>query len=331
MIPIRDTTPSRSYPVVNMMIIGINVSIFLVQLAQGPGLDRFLYTYGLVPARYSQPQISFHFSLFEQIFALISFMFLHGGFWHLLGNMWSLFIFGDNVEDRLGPLRYLTFYMLCGLTSGLTHLVLNLHSNLPTIGASGAIAGVMGAYFVLYPRARILTLIPIFFIPYFLEIPAFFFLGLWFLIQFFNAAASSADMSGIAWWAHIGGFVFGILFLKLFMAFPAEPGRLQRMTERKGTSRLQVVRPVGPGSDPNLYAVISVSPHEATAGARKLVDIPWGFHSRMFHVDIPPGVRQGNVLRLKGMGRALPDGQRGDLLLKVMIAGADDQGNEGGN
>jgi hypothetical protein len=217
------------------------------------------------------------------------------------------------------------------LTSGLTHLVLNLHSNLPTIGASGAIAGVMGAYFVLYPRARILTLIPIVFIPYFLEIPAFFFLGLWFLLQFFNAAASSADMSGIAWWAHIGGFVFGILFLKLFTAFPSSSGRLQKMTEKKNTSRLQVIRPVGPGSDPNLYAVISVSPHEAAAGVRKLVDIPWGFQSRLFRVNIPPGVRNGNVLRLKGMGKALPDGQRGDLMLKIVIAGTDGERREGGN
>ena len=169
MIPLRDTQPTNNYPVVNNVIIGINVVIFLVQLSQGEGWSRFVYIYGLVPARYSIPQISAYFSASQQIFSFVSFMFLHGGFLHLLGNMWSLYIFGDNVEDRLGPFRYLLFYLICGVASGVSHLLLNQQSNIPTIGASGAIAGVMGAYFILHPRSKILTLIPIFFIPYFLS------------------------------------------------------------------------------------------------------------------------------------------------------------------
>ncbi|CAB1081952.1 FIG056164: rhomboid family serine protease [Olavius algarvensis Delta 1 endosymbiont] len=169
MIPLRDTTPAKNVPVVNYTLIGINVVVFLIQMSQGAEWDRFVFTYGLVPARYSIPQLSDYFSAQQQVIAFVTFMFLHGGFWHLLGNMWSLYIFGDNVEDRLGPPGYLVFYLICGIASGVSHLVLNLHSNLPTIGASGAIAGVMGAYLILHPRSKILTLIPIFFIPYFIE------------------------------------------------------------------------------------------------------------------------------------------------------------------
>ena len=133
MIPIRDTIPSNNYPVVNNTIIGINVVVYLVQVALIPDLNRFVYIYGLVPARYSVPQITSYFTTSQQLFSLLSFMFLHGGFWHLLGNMWSLYIFGDNIEDRLGPFRYLVFYLLCGMISGFSHLIFNLHSNIPTI------------------------------------------------------------------------------------------------------------------------------------------------------------------------------------------------------
>ncbi|MBW2144801.1 MAG: rhomboid family intramembrane serine protease, partial [Deltaproteobacteria bacterium] len=161
MLPIRNTVQSRSYPVVNTTIIAANVLFYLVEMSQGANFEQFIVVYGLLPARYSVPEIAAHFSLGQQIFSFFSFMFIHGGFWHLLGNMWSLYIFGDSVEDRLGPFRYLVFYLLCGIGSGLSHLVLNWHSQVPTIGASGAIAGVMGAYFLLYPKSRILTLIPI--------------------------------------------------------------------------------------------------------------------------------------------------------------------------
>ena len=321
MIPLRDTIPARNYPLVNNLIIGSNVVIFLVQLLQGAGLDRFIYIYGLVPARYSVPQIAAYFSTGQQIFSIFSFMFLHGGFWHLLGNMWSLYIFGDNVEDRLGHFRYLMFYLICGLVSGLTHLVLNLNSNVPTIGASGAIAGVMGAYFILHPRSKILTLIPIFFIPYFIEIPAFFFLGFWFILQFISAAGSHGQIGGIAWWAHIGGFVFGIVFLKVFLALPsaAASQKVRRVTERKKTPRLQIIRPVRLGSDPNLYGTITVTPHEAETGTHKLVNIPWGFQKRLFKVVVPPGIQEGRILRLKGLGKKISSDQDGDLLLKVVI------------
>jgi hypothetical protein len=248
-------------------------------------------------------------------------MFLHGGFWHILGNMWFLYIFGDNVEDRLGPFRYFVFYLLCGLVSGLSQLIFNFHSNVPTIGASGAIAGVMGAYLILHPHSKILTLIPIIFIPWFIEIPAFFFLGFWFFLQFINAAGSHGHVSGIAWWAHIGGFVFGMACLKIFIALP-ETGasdKLRRVTAKRKTHRLQVIRPVGPGAAPHLYGTINITPFEAMIGTQKLVNIPWGFQKRIVKVNVPPGVKEGSKLRLKGLGKIAADDQRGDLYLKVMI------------
>jgi len=313
MIPIRDTIRSKNYPVVNITIIVLNILLFFIELSQGEGLNRFIYTYGLVPARYSVPSISSYFSL-------ISFMFLHGGLFHLLGNMWSLYIFGDNVEDRLGSLRYLLFYLLCGFASGLSHLVINWHSQIPTIGASGAIAGVMGAYMILYPKSRILTLIPIFFFFHLVEIPAVFFLGIWFIFQFLSAASTSGQ-GGIAWWAHIGGFIFGIIFLRLFLLF-GEPalGRKVRQIAKKGRSaRIQVIRPVSSGQDPDMYGYISITKREAVFGARKLINIPKGFKKRTFFLTIPPGTSEGSKLKLSGLGRQLDGGRSGDLYLKVNI------------
>jgi len=321
MIPLRDTTPTRNYPVANTAIIGINVVVYFIQLMQGPEINRFIYIYGLVPARYSIPRLAEYFTTGQQVFSLFSFMFLHGSFWHILGNMWSLYIFGDNVEDRLGPMRYSLFYLLCGLASGISHLILNLHSNLPTIGASGAIAGVMGAYFILHPRSKILTLIPIFFIPYFLNIPAFVFLGLWFLLQFINAAGSQGAAGGIAWWAHIGGFLFGMVFLKLFSSLPdtGMSRQVRRFTAKRKTPHLQVIRPAGSGEDPHLYGLIKITPHEALSGTRKLVNIPLGFQKRLFNVKVPAGIQEGAVLRLKGLGQRPGGRQAGDLFLKVTI------------
>jgi hypothetical protein len=320
MIPLRDTIPSKNYPVVNTSLIVCNVLVFLIQLGQGAHFDRFVYIYGLVPARYSVPAVSSYFSVGQQLFSLLSFMFLHGGFWHLLGNMWFLYIFGDNVEDRMGSARYLLFYLLSGLISGLTHLMFNMTSNIPTIGASGAIAGVMGAYVMMFPRARILTLFPIFIIPFFFEIPAYFFLGAWLLLQFLNAAGDHAA-GGIAWWAHIGGFLFGMAFVRFMPSLPSMgvSDHIRQYTEKRSTPKLQVVKPTGSGTDPNLYGVIEVSPFEAMMGATKVVNIPWGFANRLFKVTIPPNVHQGSVLRLKGMGRQTPEGLRGDLLLRVAI------------
>ena len=321
MIPIRDTIESKTYPVVNSIIIALNVLLYLVQLAQGDRLNQFIITYGLVPVRYSVPQIGAYFTFGQQVLSLFSFMFIHGGFLHLLGNMWSLYIFGDNVEDRLGPIRYLLFYILCGLLSGLSHLFINWHSQIPTIGASGAIAGVMGAYFLLYPGAKVLTLIPIFFIPYFMQIPAFLFLGFWFVLQFISAAGSSGQAGGVAWWAHIGGFVFGMIFVKLFLKVP-ELGvsrKARQITSKKKTHRLQSLKVMGTADDPHIYGSISITPREAQFGTRKLVNIPWGFQKRLFTVTVPPGVREGTKLRLAGMGKRIDDRNRGDLYLKVMI------------
>lgn len=320
MFPLRDTTPSKNYPVVNTVIIAVNVMVYLIQSSQGPYLERFVFIYGLVPARYSIADLAERFTLGQQAFSFLSFMFLHGGFWHLLGNMWSLYIFGDNVEDRMGPLRYTVFYLLCGIVSGLSHLVLNLQSPVPTIGASGAIAGVMGAYFLLYPSARILTFIPIIFIPYFIEIPAYVFLGIWFLLQFLNAAGSSGAAGGVAWWAHIGGFIAGMALIKLLGSMPASG--LTRMirptTEKHRTPRLQSIKTTARMDDPNIYGAIVITPEEASRGTQKLVNVPWGFHSRIVRVTVPPGIREGVTLRLEGMGRQMEE-RTGDLLLKVSI------------
>jgi rhomboid family protein len=321
MIPLRDTIQSRSYPVINTTIIVLNCVVYLLQQAQGPRLEAFIMTYGLVPARYSMPAVGALFTLSQQVFSLLSFMFLHGGFWHLLGNMWSLYIFGDNVEDLLGSVRYLFFYLLSGIASGLSHLLLNWHSPVPTIGASGAIAGVMGAYFLLYPRSRVLTLIPIFFLPYLIEVPAYFFLGLWFVMQLLSATLAPAGGGGIAWWAHVGGFLFGMLLLKLFLRIP-ESGlsrRLREETSRKRSHRLQMVTPPRSVEAEHLSASLHVTPLEALTGTRKLVSIASGRRRRLFRVTIPPGAADGIVLRLGGAGEELDDGGRGDVYLKIRV------------
>ncbi len=321
MIPIHDTThPSKTFPIVNTGLIVINVFFFLIQLTrQDPGV--FIYIYGLVPARYTQPDIAAYFPFFNQVLSFVSFMFLHGGFMHIIGNMWFLYIFGDNVEAHLGHFRYLAFYLLCGVVSGIAHILLNMESTLPTIGASGAIAGVMGGYFLLFPRARVLTLIPIIIIPYFIELPAYFFLAVWFLIQFFNAAGSH-DVSGVAWWAHVGGFVAGMIGVKGLDLLPHSgmQKKLATLTEKKHTRHLQAIHTTGNRDDANLYGTLYITPYESQMGAQKLVNIPWGFHNRMFKVKIPPETGEGRLLRLSGMGRVVSGGARGDLLLKVKVA-----------
>jgi membrane associated rhomboid family serine protease len=156
-------------------------------------------------------------------------MFLHGGWLHLITNLWSLWIFGDNVEDRLGPLRYLALYVGCGLVAGLLHLATNPHSGVPTIGASGAIAGVMGAYFVLFPRAQIVTLVPVIIYPLFLRVPAVVYLGLWFAMQLLSGATTVAGTTtaGVAWWAHVGGFAAGVVLLLVFSGARARARRVE--------------------------------------------------------------------------------------------------------
>ncbi len=321
MIPLRDTITSKHYPVVNNTIISINIVVFLIQLIQGQNLYNFDYLYGLVPARYSVSHISFNFTATEQIFSFISFMFLHGSILHVLGNMWMLYIFGDNIEDSMGPFRYLIFYISCGLLSGLTHLYFNFYSNLPTIGASGAIAGVMGAYFILYPHAKILTLIPIIIIPWIVEIPAFFFLIFWFLLQILNAAGSSGQAGGIAWWAHIGGFIFGMAWIKMTALMPATSltGITRRITGKRKSNKLQVIRPVSAGNDSNYYGILQITPYEAAIGTQKIVSISLGFNKKLYKVVVPAGVSDGSILRLRGFGQQEVDGIKGNLFLKIVI------------
>jgi membrane associated rhomboid family serine protease len=198
---------------VTVGIIALNVLIFLQELKLGHHLQDFILDYAIVPARYTRPEVAQYFSFPDQIRAFFSSMFLHGGWIHLLGNMWTLWIFGDNVEDRLGHLLYLALYLASGVAAALMHIYTNAGSLVPTIGASGAIAGIMGAYFRFYPSARVETLVPPFFFGPVFVLPAVLFLGWWFLLQFFNGALSlgmqSRGFSGVAWWAHVGGFLFG--------------------------------------------------------------------------------------------------------------------------
>ncbi|CUT00075.1 rhomboid family intramembrane serine protease [Candidatus Chrysopegis kryptomonas] len=215
MIPLKDTIPSRTYPIVTVTLIVLNVLIFLFELSLGESLSEFFDVFGVVPATY--------FELKESVapFLLIYYpfltsMFLHGGWMHLIGNMLYLWVFGDNVEDRLGHFKFLLFYLVCGFAAAYAHVYTNPHSEIPTVGASGAISGVLGAYFILFPHSRVITLIPIFFFFDLIEVSAFFFLAFWFILQFFNGiaslgAASYATTGGVAWWAHIGGFITGAL------------------------------------------------------------------------------------------------------------------------
>ena len=215
MLPIRDNIPSRRFPAITLALIAANTLVFLWELQLGPRmLERAFVELAIIPVRYSIPEIAESFSLSEQVLPFFSSMFLHGGWLHLIGNMWTLWIFGDNVEDRLGRWKYLLLYLASGVAAALLHIYTNLGSQVPTIGASGAIAGVMGAYFRFYPQARVETVIPPFiFGPYF-DLPAVLFLGWWFLLQFFNGAlslgAGARGFGGIAWWAHVVGFAFGV-------------------------------------------------------------------------------------------------------------------------
>jgi membrane associated rhomboid family serine protease len=214
MIPLKDTVQARSFPIVNWILIAANILAFLFELSFGPDIERFVTAVGLIPARLlALPSLG-------QVLTIFTSMFLHGGWLHLISNLLALYIFGDNVEDRVGHGRYLVFYLLCGVIAALTHIAFNASSPVPTIGASGAISGVLGAYFILYPRARVTTLIPLFILPWFVEIPAVFYLGFWFLSQLFNGAlsvVSGAQMyGGVAFWAHIGGFLAGLLLINLF-------------------------------------------------------------------------------------------------------------------
>ena len=208
MIPLRDVIPSRTTPYITVTIILLNALAWLFELSLGERqLTQFLYVYGVVPAAFAWP-------------TLITSMFLHGSWSHVIGNMWYLWIFGDNVEDRLGHGRFIVFYLLCGIAAAFGQIVMDPSSELPTIGASGAIAGVMGAYFVLYPHSRVLTLIPWIFLQI-IEVPAIVLLGFWFLMQFISAGAIAVTANthgggGVAFAAHVAGFIVGVLGVFVF-------------------------------------------------------------------------------------------------------------------
>ena len=207
MFPLRDVIPSRTTPYVTVTIIALNALAWFFELSLSrPELNRFLQIYGVVPAFFSAP-------------TLITSMFLHGSWSHVIGNMWYLWIFGDNVEDRVGHGRFVVFYLLCGVAAAFGQMAMTPQSTLPTIGASGAIAGVMGAYLVLYPHSRVLTLVPLLFYYEIFELPAVFLLGVWFLLQLVSAGAIAATAStggGVAFMAHVAGFIVGVVGIFAF-------------------------------------------------------------------------------------------------------------------
>lgn len=213
MIPLRDINPTRSTPVVTYLLIAVNVAIFVFEATLSPLQEkRFVLHYAMVPALLEHR----HFA------TLFTSMFMHGGFLHLLFNMWSLFIFGDNIEDRLGKLRYLLFYLVCGLGAAVAQFLVDPSSRIPMIGASGAIAGVLAAYLRLFPRARVVTLIPLLIFFFIREIPAVVFILIWFALQVLSglgslAPAAAGAQGGVAFFAHIGGFVAGLWLLKLLL------------------------------------------------------------------------------------------------------------------
>jgi membrane associated rhomboid family serine protease len=215
MFPIRNGVPSRYPPVVTWALIAINVFALLIENSLDPlQLEDFLSTYAVIPARYSYLIGHAGDLTLADLLPLFTMMFLHGGWLHLILNMWMLWLFGSTVEDRLGHGRYLFFYLLCGVAAAVAHVFFNPTSQVPALGASGAIAGVLGCYMRLFPLARVIVVVPIIFIPFFFEIYAFVFVGIWFLVQFLQGTAElfiSGSGGGVAWWAHIGGFIVGLL------------------------------------------------------------------------------------------------------------------------
>lgn len=212
MFPLYDTVRSRTFPLINLTLVLANVLAFLYELRMDPAtLKGFIFTWGLIPAQFMSDANTFWTNIFSS-------MFLHGGWFHIINNMWVLYIFGDNVEARMGGIRYLIFYLMSGVAAVLLQTYVLPSSMVPMIGASGAVAGVLGAYLILFPRSRIASLVPILFIFTIIEIPAVLFLVFWFVSQLYSGlfAIRGGGESGIAWWAHIGGFVFGVLMVFFF-------------------------------------------------------------------------------------------------------------------
>ena len=214
MIPINDENPTYSTPIVVYALIALNVVVFLHQMSLGRGIEGFFQLYAVIPQQLSASFAGIPTNQpVPELLTLITSQFLHGGLAHIGGNMLFLWTFGDNIEHDLGHLKFLLFYLVCGVLAGLTHWFFGMQSGVPTVGASGAIAGVMGAYLIKYPRAKIVTLLPLFIIFTTVRIPAIYFLGFWFVQQAFSSVASlgMAEAGGVAYWAHSGGFVFGAI------------------------------------------------------------------------------------------------------------------------
>jgi hypothetical protein len=222
MLPLRDKNPTHRTPVVNIVLIVANIAAFLYEISLGANLERFFLQYGLVPRFFLESLQSFQI-VNGSIVPLFTSIFLHGGWLHLGGNMLYLWIFGDNVEDKLGHGRYFIFYIACGVVASLSHIALDPSSAVPTVGASGAISGVLAGYLIMFPKAKIVTVIPIFVFLQVAELPALVVLGFWFVIQFFNGLLSlgyhTAGMGGVAWWAHVGGFIAGLILVIPFRKF----------------------------------------------------------------------------------------------------------------
>ena len=280
MIPLHDNIPSRRFPIVNYAMIAACTLVFLAQVGEREGDASLVERYGMIPARVLHPGEPITVPSIEErivdvpvrtpygvevvrmtrevvverpaansavpaILTLLTCIFLHGGWLHFLGNMWFLHIFGDNVEDRFGHLGYLAFYLLSGVAASAAHLAAGPDSQIPTIGASGAIAGVMGAYMISYPHARVMTLVPIVYFMQMIVLPAPLFLGIWFAMQFFQGVAAIGDVSsgGVAWWAHIGGFAVGAL--AVFLLDRGHVLRERNADIRPHTERATVYR-IGP-------------------------------------------------------------------------------------
>jgi membrane associated rhomboid family serine protease len=221
MFPIQDSVPSRSVPVATRALILINVLVFFFELTlPRQDVEQLFYLFGIVPARFTHPDWAANVGFpVDNYWAILTHQFLHGGWFHIVANMWTLWIFGDNVEDMMGSVRFTIFYLICGSTAAVTHILTNPDSTIPSVGASGAIAGVLGAYLIFFPTARLIVMLPIVFFPFFFEVPAVLYLVLWFFINLFSgtaAVAGSQQVGGIAWWAHIGGFVSGMLLCRPF-------------------------------------------------------------------------------------------------------------------
>ena len=218
MIPLKDDNPTDNKPIVTYWLIGICVFVFIIELSSiSYRTGAFFYSFGLIPSvLIGHTQLSQDLYVIPAFLTIFSSMFVHGGFMHLIGNMLYMWIFADNIEDNLGPKRFITFYLLCGICAAMTQVIMDTHSQIPMVGASGAIGGVLGAYLINHPHAKVLVLIPLGFFSQILRIKAIYVLGFWFILQFINSALTNSQGGGVAYAAHIGGFLSGVILILFF-------------------------------------------------------------------------------------------------------------------